>query len=383
MLSWAFWLLVLIIFHVYFGYPLLLLCLSKLRPAAPVRKADITPMVSLIIPAHNEAAVIAQKIENSLSLAYPRDRLQIIVASDGSTDGTNRIAADYASDGVELFVQPERRGKTALLNSIVPNTRGEIVVFTDANALFKQDAVSKLVRNFADKSVGCVCGEIHFTNQESQTAKGEGLYWRYETILKRKESEIGSVLFTNGAIYSVRKALFSPIDPALADDFVLPMSIVGLGHRSVQEPEAIGYEKTSSTAEDEFGRKARIVARDSRAYFHLRGLLSIPFKPWPVFQLFSHKLLRWMVSLFLITALALNALILDQPIYLLTLFAQLLFYGFAAIGWRFDRVGRPTQSRFISTPYYFCMVNLAALIGLWRTMTGKKMVIWSRAHTTR
>ncbi len=378
-----FWLLVSVVLYVYFGYPLLVLILSKLRPAPSVQKADITPMVSLIIPAYNEEKVIAQKIENCLALDYPRDKLEIIIASDGSTDGTNEIVQSYVSQTTRFFAQSKRRGKSSTLNKVVPRTHGGVLVFTDANALFRQDAVKMLVKNFADKRVGCVCGELHLASQESQTAKGEGFYWQYETYIKRKESEIYSVLFTNGAIYAIRRSLFERLDPAWADDFMIPLSIARKGYRSVQEPEAVGYEKTSTAVKDEFWRKIRIVARDSNAYFHVKGLLGKPFRPWLAFQLFSHKLLRWLVPLFMVAILGLNFLLLSREFYRWTLVAQLLFYTLAVLGWLFDRQKAHIQSRYLSIPLYYCMVNIAALLGLRRTMLGKSMETWSRAHTTR
>lgn len=321
-----------------------------------LKKADIAPIVSIIVPAYNEEKVIGKKIENALALDYPKDKLEITVTSDASTDETNNIVQAYAGREVKLIAWPERKGKTAMLNSLVPTARGEIIVFTDANAMFRKDAIRMLVRNFADKSVGCVCGELYLTNQESHTARGEGFYWWYETFLKRKESETGSVLFTNGAIYAIRKSLFEPLASGWADDFMLPLSIARRGYRSVQEPEAVGFERTSMLAVDEFRRKIRIITRDSSAYFCSKGMLGRPFRPLLAFQLFSHKLLRWLSPLFLAIILVFNLLLLDNTLCCLAFMVQLCFYSLAILAWFLEKKGVHVESRCLSIPYHFCVV---------------------------
>jgi len=247
--------------------------------------------------------------------------------------------------------------------------------------MFKKDAIEKLVRNFSDNEVGCVCGEQAFINtEESSVGGGEGLYWKYELFLKRKEAEIRSVAFTKGDIYAIRKELFDPVDPALADDFVVPLTIAAKGFRVVQEPEAISYEKVSTTARDEFKRKVRIVARDSRAYLKFKGMFH-PLKSWLAFQLLSHKLLRWLVPVFLMGIFASNCFLLNHPLYQLALLLQVMFYLSACVGLLFQKTG--IKSKIFYIPFYFCMVNTGALVGLWRNLSGKQTAIWEKAETTR
>ncbi len=375
------WLLACLIAYVYLGYPALLLVLSRLRPAPPIRKADNTPSVSLVIPAYNEEKVIAQKIENALALDYPRNRLEIIVASDGSTDATNDIVARCLSEHVRLIAYPERTGKTAMLNRVVPCAHGEIIVFTDANSIYHAPALRKLVRNFRDPTVGCVCGRVSFSNpHESSISGGENAYYRYETFLKERESEIHSVLSAYGGIYAIRRRLFQAVDPACSDDFAVPLSIVLQGYRSVQDSEAVAFERTSTTTEDELSQKRRIIARDLKAYLHMRGLFA-PFRGWISIQLFSHKFLRWIVPLLLIGVFAANCLLSQQVHYLCLLLAQSAFYLLAFLGWLAYRSGN--HNRLLHLPFYFCVVNLAALRAIWWVLARHQTQVWQPAPTTR
>ena len=209
-----FLLLVLLILYVYFGYPLLILIFSRLRPAPSIQKADITPTVALIITAYNEEKVIAQKIENSLSLDYPRDKLEIIVASDGSTDRTNEIVSRYQNQGVKLVILETNQGKSATQNLAVSEAHCDIVLFTDANVMIQPDAVRKMVSNFGNEKVGCVVGKVTYINEEdTSVSQGEGVYWRYELFLRKKESDLGNLAMGSGPIMAIRKELFKPLDP--------------------------------------------------------------------------------------------------------------------------------------------------------------------------
>ena len=368
--------LLVIIFYIYFGYPVILILLGFLKRSELFKKGDNIPKVTLIITAHNEGKIIRQKIENSLSLDYPKEKLEIIVASDGSTDDTDEIVAEYENWGVKLEPLVERRGKTAAQNDAVSNSSGEVIVFSDANAMYAKDAIKKLVRNFDDKRVGCVCGELKYTNlSESVAGKSESLYWKYEKFLKRKESQISSLLGVTGSIYAVRRALYVPLKQDIISDFVEPLEIVRNRHKVVYEPEAISFEKASADMKTEFERKTRIVTRSIRGLFNERELLN-PFK-YGIFsiQLISHKLLRWTVPLFLIGLFVSNLFLWDNGnVYRSLLIFQIVFYLSALVGWLFELIG--SQIKLFYIPYYFCMVNLAALIGWFKYLTRQKEVIW-------
>jgi len=368
------------ILYIYFGYPVILVLLGFLRRSEAFKKGDNIPKVTLIITAHNEGKIIRQKIENSLSLDYPREKLEIIVASDKSTDETNEIVARYESGGIKLDCLFERKGKTAAQNHAILKSSGEVIVFSDANAIYARDAIKKLVRNFDDKRVGCVCGELKYTNSsESVAGKSESLYWKYEKFLKRKESQISSLLGVTGSIYAVRRALYVPLKQDIISDFVEPLEIVRNRHKVVYEPEAISFEKASVDMKTEFERKTRIVTRSIRGLFNERELLN-PFK-YGIFsiQLISHKLLRWTVPLFLIGLFVLNLFLWDNGnIYRILLVFQIVFYLSALGGWLFELIG--SKIKLFHIPYYFCMVNLAALTGWFKYLTGQKEIIWETAR---
>ena len=307
----AFWLLVGVVVYVYFGYLLLLLILSKIHRAPPVHKVDIAPTVSLIIPAYNEEKVIAQKIENALALHYPRDRLEIIVASDGSTDNTNEIVRAFAGQGVKLIALNPNQGKSSAQNRAVAEAHGEILFFTDANVMLRPDSMRKAVRNFGDGKVGCIVGKVIYLNEgDTSVSQGEGLYWRYELLLRKTESEVGNFAMGSGPIMALRRNVFQSLDPDVGEDFVLPMEATVKGYRVIYEPEAISEEILfQNTPSSMFRSKVRVISKDLRGLFLCRAILN-PRCLLHVWGLISHKLLRWLVSYFLIGVFALNLLLL-------------------------------------------------------------------------
>lgn len=376
MIEALFWLLVLIVLYVYFGYPLLLVVLSRLRPAPLVQKADITPTVSLIIPAYNEEKVIAQKIENALALDYPRDRLEIIVASDGSTDGTNEIVRTFASQDVKLVALDLNQGKSSVQNQAQAEADGDILFFSDANVMLRPNALGKILRNFSDDQVGCVVGKVTYLNQgDTSVTEGEGFYWRYELFLREKESEIGNFAMGSGPIMAIRRTLFQPLDPNVGEDFVLPMWTAVNGFRVIYEPEAISEEILfQSTSASMFRTKGRVISKDLRGLFLCRAILN-PFRhPLCALGLISHKLLRWLVPYFLVALFTLNLLLLGQPFYNLTLALQVVFYALAILGYLWQKRSKPP--RILGIPFSFCLVNGAALLGVARLVLGKKSGQW-------
>lgn len=367
-----FWLAVATILYTFFGYPLLIALLARYA-RRPVRKAAIVPEVTLITPAYNEASVITRKIENSLALDYPPERLEIVIVTDGSDDGTANIVASYAGQGVRLCHQPQRQGKMAAINRVMPLVDSEIVVFSDANAMVERGALQALVRNFADPSVGGVAGEKRVLGGE------EGLYWRYESHIKRCDSALSSVMGAAGELFAIRRCLFEPSPPdALIDDFVMSLRLVEAGWRVVYEPQAVATEEPSPTLEGEWRRRVRIAAGGFQSIRWLAGMLN-PARGRVAWQYFSHRVLRWAVTPFLLPAVyVINLPLLVFPFYRLVFLAQSIFYVAALAGCVLARYG--VRSRPLQAMFYFCFTNVAALAGFWRYVTGTQPVTWAKAR---
>jgi cellulose synthase/poly-beta-1,6-N-acetylglucosamine synthase-like glycosyltransferase len=377
-LTTTFWLLAGLTAYVYFGYPLLLKLVHKARPRG-VATGSIEPRVSLIVSAYNEEATIGAKLENSLALDYPPDKIEVLVVSDASTDGTDAAVQRFADRGVRLIRMAERGGKTLGLNEGVKHAHGEIVVFSDANAMYRRDAIRRLVENFHDATVGAVVGESTYSDSETASEASESLYWRYETGIKRLESETGSVVGGDGAIYAIRRSLYAPMRADALSDFVNPMQIVKAGFRCVYAPGAQSVEKAAENFEKEFRRKVRIVNRAWRATLSLPELLNPMRYGFFSIKLISHKLLRWLVPLFLSLLLVINVLLAERGgIYLLALASQLVFYGLAAVGHALRH--RPRMPRLIQVPYYFVMVNVASARGIMDALRGETYTTWATAR---
>jgi cellulose synthase/poly-beta-1,6-N-acetylglucosamine synthase-like glycosyltransferase len=369
--------------YVFVGYPLLLLVLGKIVQRPPVLKRSIRPYVTVIISAYNEEEVIEEKIRNTLALDYPREKLEIIVVSDASTDRTDDFVQRYKEEGVILQRMPVRKGKTAGLNQAVPLARGEVIVFSDANAFYAQDVIRKLVRNFADPTVGCVTGNSCYLDVEaSNTGKSESTYWNYERFLKIKESQIGSMVGSDGALFAVRKDLASPLGLDDINDFVTPLQVVSQGYRNVFEPEALCYEKSLSQLAQEFRRKVRIVSRSWHGFFRVKGLLNPWRYGWFSFQLVSHKMLRWLAPVFLSCLFLLSfAIARDGATGEIFLGGQIVFYSLGAFGLVLDRAA--VQARWLSFPAYFIIVNAASVMGTLRYILGERMNTWEPERSMR
>ncbi len=378
-----FWFFSALVVYVYAGYPILLALLARLFPQENSRSDRFSARASLLISAFNEAQVIGEKVENSLALDYPQGQLEIIVISDCSSDGTDEIVSGYGSRGVRLLRQPQRLGKTEGLNLAVPQAKGEILVFSDANAIYQRDAVQQLVAHFVDKEVGYVVGNARYRQIEGQvaSAESEGLYWRLETWLKQKESEFGSVVGGDGAIYAIRRELFTPLRPTDINDFLNPLQIVTRGYRGVYEPSAVCFEEAGESFEKEFRRKVRIISRSLNALLRAPSVLLPWVQPRHWFALVSHKLLRWFVPLFLIALLCCNIVLGDWPFFRIVLGLQLLLYSFAAVGWILERNGKSVKLFYL--PYYFFLVNLASLFGIFKLLTGSLSPTWQTIRQTK
>jgi cellulose synthase/poly-beta-1,6-N-acetylglucosamine synthase-like glycosyltransferase len=371
-----FWLSIALVAYVYVGYPLLLSVFALLFPRM-IRKKPIEPTVSLLIPAFNEAAIVEQKIRNALALDYPPDKLEIVVASDGSTDGTADIAERMADGNrVRAVVYRANRGKLAVLNGTLPLLHSEIVVFSDASSMLAADSVRRLVQSFADSEVGAVSG-VYAVREVEQTFTGfgESLYWRYETFLKVQEAALGSVLGCHGSLYAIRRSLYPyPERDIINDDYVIPMRILHRGFRIAYEPAAASIEDASEMAG--FRRRVRVMTGN------LRQLSDLPCLLWPprreLFFLISHKLGRLLVPIALVMAFCSNLLLVATPVYQILALLQLLFYGFASAG-MFCKL-RP---KILRVPHYFSSVNLAAFLAVYQVMRGRRIDWGDKSNTAR
>ena len=375
LLKLVFLLTFLLTIYIYGGYPVVLLILSRFFKK-PVVQNDILPEVNLLICAYNEDDVIEQKIKNSFALDYPDEKINIIIASDGSTDRTNELVRAYECERLVLMAYPERCGKMGVINKTVPKLSGEIIIFSDANTMYKKDAVQKLVRNFYDSSVGAVSANVIIQNEETDFGQSESAYYRYERWIQEKESSLGSIIGADGGMYAIRRKLFvSPSSNIILDDFVVSMNVVLNGSRLVYDSEAIGYEQSKISCKTEFLRKSRVIAGAVQSLLQNEGVPSMKNRHL-FFSYFSHKLLRWFTPIFLILLFVTNSalfLLLDESIYGYSFFLQLLFYSLAFMGIFFNRrVNLPI----ISQPFYFCIVNAAALYGIYKGFNNKQSVMW-------
>lgn len=374
----AFWSALALLAYTYVGYPLLIWAWSRIRPR-PARRGHVEPAVSILLAAHNEEGQVAARIQNLLDLDYPRDRLEILVASDGSGDTTLERATAFESARVHVFGFPQRRGKPAALNALASRAAGEVLVFTDARQRFERGTLSTLVASFADPDVGAVSGELMLVADPDRGSVGEavGLYWHYEKWIRRAESRVDSTVGATGAIYAVRRRLFRPLpEDTLLDDVLEPMCVVAQGHRVVFESAARAYDHAAATASQEFARKARTLAGVFQLFAHHPWVLH-PLRNRLLFQTVSHKGLRLLTPLALVAALVANLPLLQSPFYRFCLATQLAFYAAALAG--HARRDHRDRSPFFSLPYLVCVLAWAAVVGFLRFARGRQAVTWERA----
>jgi len=367
--------------YVYFIYPVLLWVLNRMGYRKPIYRSDTWPTVTLVISCYNENQVIREKLNNALSLNYPSDRFAVCVVSDASDDGTDEIVKSFADRGVTLLRQDNRLGKTMGLNRALSIADSEVVVFSDANAIYEQDAIEKLVRNFADPSVGYVVGAaLYVDSTETASGKNEDLYWRYELAIKHWESELHSVVGGDGAIYAIRRELWQPLEQQDINDFVNPLQIVASGYRGVFEPQARCYEETAGTFARETARKERIVNRSFRGLLRVKSVLNPFSSGFFAFEVISHKLLRWLIPFFLLGVLVGCAClsILGSLVFQVPLVGAIVLMVLASIGAVMDSRG---GAHFLfSTPYYFILVNFYSMRGIIAALRGKTQVTWNSAR---
>ena len=357
------------------GYPFAAAALARLRPR-PVRKDDATPDVSVIVAAHDEEDVIARRVENLLELDYPPERLEIVVASDGSTDRTDEIVEELAARAPNVkLLRVERAGKATAQNRAVSESGAEVVAFSDANSRWEPDALRKLVRSFADPEVGYVCGQLRLEKVDG--ANREGVYWRYELWQRESESAIGSITAGNGAIYGVRRSDYLGWDdPYIGHDFGLPFRLVQRGRRAVYEPDAVAWEKPATDIEDEYGRKVRMMTRSWRPL--LDGSLAKTGDPLFLFELVSHRVLRYGSGVLHIALLGSSvALASKGGVYRLALLGQLGLLGLGHAGKK--RLGVPGAG----IAYYYVSTTAATVDALVRYVRGGSLATWAKAEGTR
>lgn len=373
----VFWITVALIFYVYIGYILAIFLLSLII-RNPVRVDEgYEPTVTLIITAYNEEKDIAKKLENTLDLDYPHRKLEILIASDGSTDRTDHIATEYGKQNevIKLLRVEGRVGKTETQNQAVQAAKGEIIVFSDATTDYKKDAIRKIVRNYADPTVGAVSGRYHYVTQRG-SAMGVAtiFFWNYENLIKSCQTRIKTITGCCGCIYSVRKALYEPLRMDIISDLVEPLKILEKGCRIAFEAEAIAYETTTEHSSEEFKMRIRVITRGMHGLLHMKTLLNPLKYGFVAFQLLSHKVLRWLIPVMMIALMASNVFLLGPWFYNLTFFLQAGLYLLAAAGWWVDRHG--IKIKLTSMPLYFCVINIACLISLFNVIKGEKKSVW-------
>ena len=376
---WVFWIAVLLLAYTYLGYPLVVLLRATWWPRY-WRSGDESPAVTIVVVAYNEAARIKRRLLNLLSLDYPGDRFDIVVASDGSTDETAaRVRATIKYGPVTVLAFDRRRGKPAVLNDVVPRARGDIVVLADARQHFEKGALRALVAPFADPEVGAVSGELMLMSVgTTPDSEGVGFYWRYEKAIRRRESLVDSTIGATGAIYAVRRRLFEPIpEDTLLDDVLIPVRVVRRGARVVFAADARAWDRVGPVRQ-EFARKVRTIGGNFQLLVRESWLLS-PTRNRLWFQTLSHKGLRLVAPALLVAALVANfdPELRGQLFYRATLAGQLLFYGAAVAGWVAHQIG--LRIRLLGLPYVFCVLNWATVVAFARFVMGHQAVTWQKA----
>lgn len=370
-----FWLSAAATIYAYVGYTLLVWLVSLVRPRR-IQRSEIEPTVSVIIAAYNEEAGLRAKLENTLRLDYPADKLEIIVASDCSTDRTDDIAREYSARGVRLVRQAERFGKTAVQNLAVESARGEIVLFSDATTVYQPDALRQVLPNFADTSVGCVAGKlIYIDPAATDTGRGARSYWNYETFLKERESLACSLIGVSGCLYAVRRAAYVPMYPEACSDFLIATKMVEQDLRAVYEPRAVCTEETNRRTDKELRMRVRVIAQTYTDLWRHRHMMNPLRAGFYAVQLVSHKVMRYMVPVFLVGLFAASAALSAQHwFYALAFAAQTVFYLTALMAWLFERAGK--RVGVLALPLYFVLANAAAAFAFYKFLRGERFASW-------
>ncbi len=384
-----FWILLFIVFYAYIGYGILLYILVKIKRLSGRGKMEarpgFEPDVTLFIAAYNEKDFIAEKIKNSLELEYPREKLHLLWVTDGSDDGTPEVLKQYP--GVEVHHLPQRSGKIGAMNRGMHFVKTPITVFCDANTMLGRESIRRIVKLFSDPKVGCVSGEkrIYSKDKDSAAGAGEGLYWKYESTLKKWDAELYSVVGAAGELFAIRTELFQEVErDTLLDDFIISLRVAQKGYTIQYDPEAYAIETASANVKEELKRKIRISAGGIQSVVRLRSLLNV-FKYGTLsFQYISHRVLRWTLAplslLFMLIIGFFTAWqegIFKTGLYSILFWLQVLFYLAALLGWYLEN--RSIRLKILFVPYYFFIMNLSVFLGLKRYLKGSQSVNWERA----
>jgi cellulose synthase/poly-beta-1,6-N-acetylglucosamine synthase-like glycosyltransferase len=370
-----FWSVCAALFYGYIGYPMLVWAVSRLRPRR-VKKSVYEPTVTVLITAYNEEKDIRSKLENTLKIDYPKEKLEILVASDGSTDRTDEFVREFESRGVKLFRQEGRMGKTFTQNKAVERASGEIILFSDATTAYEPNVLREMLPNFADETVGCVAGKLIYVD-ESKSGVGSGAkkYWNYETFLKQTESRACSLIGASGCLYAVRKSAYKPMYPEACSDFLICTVVYRQGLRSVYEPNAVCTEETNRQTDKELKMRVRVISQTFTDLWRNRDMLNPLKSGFYAVELFSHKVLRYAVPLFLSGVFITSAILaFESLIFAFVFLSQILFYLSAFAGWRLEKSGR--DSGILAIPLYFTLANLASAIAFYKFLKGENYANW-------
>ncbi|MEQ8703126.1 MAG: glycosyltransferase family 2 protein [Phaeodactylibacter sp.] len=390
LLEILFWLFLFIVFYTYVGYGILLYVIIKIRRLLGLHRpyegnTDYQPEVTLFVAAYNEKDYVAAKVRNSKSLNYPQDKVRHIWVTDGSDDGTPDLLRQY--DRVEVYHDPARNGKIAAMNRGMQFVKSPIVIFSDANTDLGKDSIQEIVRLFRNPEVGCVSGEkrIHEKGADAAAGAGEGLYWKYESTLKKWDAELYSVVGAAGELFAIRTELWQEVEKdTLLDDFIISLRVAMKGYTIQYNPNAYAIETASANVKEELKRKVRISAGGIQSVVRLWPLLNI-FKYGRLsFQYISHRVLRWTLTpLLLLLLIPVNLMLALQEglfsfeLYSLLFWGQVLFYAAALLGWFLEN--RKLKVKVLFVPYYFFIMNLSVFLGLRRYLKGQQSVNWERA----
>lgn len=371
-----FWTSVAALVYVYAGYPLLVYLVSLIRPLE-IKKSDAgAPTVTILITAYNEETAIRAKLENTLQIDYETEKLEILVASDGSTDKTDEIVKEFAARGVKLFRQDGRMGKTFTQNKAVEQASGEIILFSDATTAYEKDVLRVMLPNFADETVGCVAGKLIYVDEsKSGVGKGAQSYWNYETFLKKSESRACSLIGASGCLYAVRKSAYEPMYAEACSDFLICTILYKQGLRSIYEPRAVCTEETNRQANKEMQMRVRVISQTFTDLWRNREMLNPLRSGFYAVELFSHKVLRYSVPVFLIFLLISSAVLAFGSLFFqIVLAVQILFFALAFVAWAFEKNGKSLG--IFAIPLYFVLTNLASLIGFYKFLRGERYARW-------
>jgi cellulose synthase/poly-beta-1,6-N-acetylglucosamine synthase-like glycosyltransferase len=389
-----FWFLLFVVFYAYIGYGILLFVLVRMKrllatkPDAPAEGYE--PEVTLFVAAYNEKDDVDDKVNNSFSLEYPPDKVKQVWVTDGSDDGTPEFLKKYEGRGVKVYHKPERGGKIGAMNRGMQFVDTPIVIFSDANTMLGVESIRRIVNLFADSKVGCVSGEKRIYQKDAQSAAGtEGIYWKYESRLKKWDAELYSVVGAAGELFAIRTVLFQEVErDTLLDDFIISLRVAMKGYTIQYDPEAYAIEPPSSSVKEELKRKIRISAGGIQSVVRLKPLLNIFKYGWLSFQYISHRVLRWTLAplalplIFLINlVVAINSGFNTDNLYTWLFAGQLLFYLLAGLGWLME--SKNIRLKVLFVPFYFFMMNYAVFLGFGRYLKKQQTVNWERAQRAK